>query len=181
MVYKLKLNARQYAFALEYGNNGGNGTQSAITVGYSPKTAHVQASRLLNNVNVQKVIAMVQKDAMDKAGISAERIVREFGKVAFTNLPGIVNAQGQVLSLEDFDNLSPEQQAAISEVSQSKDGSLRIKLHPKLSALESLAKIRGMFTEKIEHSGKVEGQVPSITFEFVKTGSDEGSEGEDNG
>ena len=59
----------------------------------------MQASRLLNNVNVQKVIAMVQKDAMDKAGISAERIVREFGKVAFTNLPGIVNAQGQVLSL----------------------------------------------------------------------------------
>lgn len=39
-----------------------NATQAAIRAGYSEKTASEQASRLLINVNVQKVIATLAKE-----------------------------------------------------------------------------------------------------------------------
>jgi hypothetical protein len=59
-----------------------NGTQVAIRVGYSPKTAAQQASRLLRNVKVRQAIAVGQKELADKRRWDMERLVQE----AETNL-----------------------------------------------------------------------------------------------
>ena len=51
-------------------------------------------------------------------------------------------------------DLSPEQTAAISEMSHNQKGAVRIKLHDKKAALDSLAKHLGLFTDKLEVTGK---------------------------
>lgn len=43
----------------------------------------------------------------------------------------------------------------ISEVSMSKDGTLKFKLHDKMAALDKLGRHLSMFTDKVEHTGQV--------------------------
>lgn len=64
-----KTNPRYKAFVKEY-TKSGNITQSAIKAGYSPKTAHVQGSRLLKKDIIQDEI----KSVLDKAGLTDEYI-----------------------------------------------------------------------------------------------------------
>ena len=54
----------------------------------------------------------------------------------------------------DSATLSDDAAAAVAEVSQSANGSLRIKLHDKPAALEKLGRTFGMFKDRIEHIGK---------------------------
>lgn len=49
-------------FINEYIKNGGNATQAAIAAGYSPKTAHSQASRLLKSVEVQQYLNKTEQN-----------------------------------------------------------------------------------------------------------------------
>jgi len=55
----------------------------------------------------------------------------------------------------DSATLSDDAAAAVAEVSQFANGSLRIKLHDKPAALEKLGRTFGMFKDRIEHIGKV--------------------------
>lgn len=57
---KAKLNPMQVTFCQEWIRTS-NGAQSAITAGYSPRSARVQAARLLARDNVRNYIAAVQE------------------------------------------------------------------------------------------------------------------------
>ena len=57
---KKHLNKRQIDFVQEYMKTN-NVRQSAIKAGYSPKTAHVQGSRLLSNVKVSAYINAINE------------------------------------------------------------------------------------------------------------------------
>ena len=57
---KKYLNKRQIDFVQEYMKTN-NVRQSAIKAGYSPKTAHVQGSRLLSNVKVSAYINAINE------------------------------------------------------------------------------------------------------------------------
>lgn len=56
------------------------------------------------------------------------------------------------------DELDEDTAAAISEVSQTKDG-IKIKFHDKKGALDSLTRMMGGFVEKVEHSGPGGGPI----------------------
>lgn len=49
-------------FVTEYLKNGNNGTQAAISAGYSEKTAYSQASRLLKSVEVQQYLNKTEQN-----------------------------------------------------------------------------------------------------------------------
>ena len=57
---KKHLNQKQIRFVQEYMKTN-NITHSAIDAGYSPKTAHVQGSRLLSNVKVSAYINAINE------------------------------------------------------------------------------------------------------------------------
>ena len=57
---KKHLNQKQIRFVQEYMKTN-NITHSAIDAGYSPKTAHVQGSRLLSNVKVSAYINAIKE------------------------------------------------------------------------------------------------------------------------
>lgn len=55
----------------------GNGTQAAIRAGYSKRTATVQASRLLANAKVQKIVRERRQELAEREGVTREWLVAE--------------------------------------------------------------------------------------------------------
>ena len=70
------LNGRQELFAQEYAATG-KGTQSAISAGYSAKTAYATASRLLRNVKVGARVKELQSKAAVRAEVTMESVTRQ--------------------------------------------------------------------------------------------------------
>lgn len=68
------MNHRQTRFAKEYAGDP-NGSQAAINAGYSPKTAAAQASRLLKNVNIQKLIRQAETKTADKIELTHQYVL----------------------------------------------------------------------------------------------------------
>lgn len=75
------LSDKQLKFAMEYLIDS-NGKQAAIRAGYSPKTAEVQASRLLSNAKVKAAVAEGQKYLQEKTETEAEWIRRRLKEEA---------------------------------------------------------------------------------------------------
>lgn len=73
---KKYLNPRYIVFVQEYLKTN-NMTQSAITAGYSPKTAYSQASRLLKNNRVQDYILAI-RERLDSDKIADIQEVMEY-------------------------------------------------------------------------------------------------------
>jgi phage terminase small subunit len=71
-----KLTARQLKFTREYAVDG-NGTQAAIRAGYAPKSADVEASRLLVNAKVGKAVSRFQERHRKRAEVTIESLAAE--------------------------------------------------------------------------------------------------------
>ncbi len=71
-----KLSARHQRFVEEFIQHGCAAT-AAAAAGYSPRTAKTTGYRLLRRPEVQEAIAVAQATASQRAGDSAERVVRD--------------------------------------------------------------------------------------------------------
>lgn len=82
--------ARYRVFADEYIARNYNGQQAAIAAGYSPKTAHVQANRLLKNAYV-KAFIQEKLDAVSEATqITAEAVLQRWWELANADVNDLV-------------------------------------------------------------------------------------------
>lgn len=81
----MKITKKQQTFVDEYLIDL-NGTQAAIRAGYSKRTASEQASRLLANVKVQAVIQEKMKEREKRTGITADRVLKQLEKIAFSDM-----------------------------------------------------------------------------------------------
>jgi hypothetical protein len=54
-----------------------NGTQAAIRCGYSPKTAKVQASRLLTNAAIQKALEAGKAKLVERTAVTKDWVIKE--------------------------------------------------------------------------------------------------------
>ncbi|MDT2024554.1 terminase small subunit [Methylocella sp. CPCC 101449] len=136
------------------------------------------ASRLLSDVKVKLRIAELLEVAAQAAGATAERIAAELSKIAFSDIRKAVqwgkspvdqtsdNADPNGLriypvELVPSETIDENTAAAVSEVSLTQTG-IKIKMHDKMAALNSLAKYRGMFIEKHELTGKDGGPIEAV-------------------
>ena len=71
-----KLNARHQRFVQEFIQDG-NAAAAALRAGYSPRSARNAGHRLLRNPDVQEAVAQAQATVSQRAGDSAERVVRD--------------------------------------------------------------------------------------------------------
>lgn len=154
------LNAKNEAFAvgIASGLSQADAYRQAFpqSVRWKDKTVHEKASRLAAD---GKVKARIQ-DLLDKAAnandVTIERIVAEVVKVAFANQRDLMNWGPNGVKLKASDELTDEQAAAVSEVSESisaTGGSLKLKTHDKLGALRFLAELKGYLVKKQEITG----------------------------
>lgn len=138
-------------------------TQAAIRAGYSAKTAYSKGHALLKLPAVKEAIAEAQAERRRQLGITEDRVLREYAKIAFADARDYMSwGKGGVILL-DSSELTPEQAAAVAEVAEHplKDGgvAVRLKLHDKKGALDALSKHMGLFVERVEHTGKNGGPI----------------------
>jgi phage terminase small subunit len=148
-----------------------NGKRAALAAGYKEAGAAVEASRLLNNPNVAAELERRRKLLSIKTGITPERVLAELGKLGFSDIRQVVEWQTREVfdgpepiahseasvAIKPSEQISDDAAAAISEVSQTKDGCLKVKMHDKLGALVKIGQHLGMFrTVQAEEPGKKE-------------------------
>ncbi len=127
----------------------------------SEATARTNASRLLSNANIQAYIEEIQKDLFKLAGVSVLRNITELKNIAYSSLR---NYQSNWMTLEEWEDVSDSDKAAISEITHTttefngvKKSIVKFKLHPKQPALDSLNKMAGAAgVEKHDHTTKGE-------------------------
>ena len=150
-----------------------NARQAAIRAGYSEHTATEQASRLLTIVKVQEAVAAGRKKLAEKAGVTQERVLKEYARIAFLDIRKIFDEEGNLLPIHEIDD---ETVAAISGLEVEKRISAiagpdvqshthKIKLADKKGALDSLARHLGMFVDKSEVTGPNGGPIITQTKE----------------
>lgn len=173
MTPKRELFVREYLIDL-------NATQAAIRAGYSEATAYSQGQRLLKDVEVAAAIQKAMDSRAERTQISADAVLAELAKIGFSDIRKAVRwysqrnvafvdseVEGEVedgslrvavanqVELISCDEIDDETAAAISEISMTDRGGLKVKLHDKRAALVDLGKHLKLFTEKVEHSGGV--------------------------
>ncbi len=156
MPKKKKFTPRQEKFIEEYIMLD-NATQAAKNAGYSEKTAYSQGQRLLKKVEIADEIAR-RRAELRKTSITPERIVREYLQLLNANMKDYAAWGPGGVQVRPSDTLTEEQTAAISEIAETQSG-VKVKLHDKKGILDSLARIAGMFVEKVEHTGKLEYEI----------------------
>ena len=155
---KSGLTAKQERFCREYIIDY-NGQKAGERAGYSKATARIVCCDLLSKPKIRKRVKELQEEVADRLNISVDRVLCEYAKLAFTDLPGIVHWEKGLMKIEDFQNLSPDQKACIKKfkvktVNKILDGEsipvdvVEIELHDKRGALDMIGKHLGMFVEK---------------------------------
>ena len=77
----MKLTPKQKAFVREYKKNGGNGTQAAISAGYSEESARAISCENLTKPYIQEAIAQEEKKMQEKYEYTIDDMVRELDDV----------------------------------------------------------------------------------------------------
>ena len=126
-----------------------NAKQAAIRAGYSPKTAEVQASRLLSLVKVQTEIAKAMEDREKRTGITQDRVLAELSAIAFAKATDYVEVDDDgSVKIKPTAELTDEQKKAIASIKEGANG-IEIKLTDKAKALEMLSRHLGLFNDKL--------------------------------
>lgn len=173
-----KLTPRQQFFVREYLKDL-NATQAAIRAGYSKKTANPAAARLLAKVSIAAEIQKCMDRRAERLEISADKVLQEIAKLAFSNMGSYIQVQKDGSFFIDFSKLDESQKAAIQEatVEEFTDGQgddarpvrrMKFKLADKGANLERLGKHLKLFVEKHEHNF-----VPAVNIDFRQAGDEE--------
>ncbi|GHT01154.1 hypothetical protein AGMMS50276_28610 [Synergistales bacterium] len=194
------LSAMQEAFCAAYvADPKRNGTRAALAAGYSKKSARILSSQVLTNINVQKRIKELEREALSEAGFTPESIrafaIRQLVAIAATDMADIA----EVVYEDDA-----RRAAAVAQRANNKDGQLpldfggalvyikptsewtaeertyvkkigmgkegiQIEPQDKLAALRLLADIAGITKQSVEVSG-AGGQPVAMNLIFQHIG-----------
>lgn len=163
MADKKELEPKQEAFCQEYIKDF-NASQAAIRAGYSEKASRSVASRMLTKANISDRINELIQKRKAKVELTADLILAEILKLAQVDLGKAYDSNGNLLPIHEI----PEDvRKAMSGVKvfeefegvgrdRIKIGEVReVKFWDKTKALELLGKHLKLFTDRIEHSGKL--------------------------
>ena len=158
-----KLNDRQEAFVDRYVVDG-NATRAVIEAGFSSKYAAQTGYKLLRDPRIQRRIEEKRQKLRSNSEVTPERLVEQYSRLAFTNPTDLMTNDGDGnYRFKRPDELTDDEKTLIQDVSiqtkttKSGDGkqevvqSFTYKLATRKEALDSLARINGMFRDKVEH------------------------------
>lgn len=149
-----------------------NATQAAIRAGYSVKTAEWIGPQLLTKTHVAKAVTARMADREKRTEITQDSVLKELAKIGFANMADYMRVDHRGDPALDFSNLTRDQAAPLVEVTVEDflDGRgddardvrrVKFKLADKKGALVDIGKHLGMFTNKLELTGKDGGPVES--------------------
>ncbi len=141
---------KEKRFAEEYIKDF-NATRAGREAGYGVNSKDSVVTVLMvavkNKPAVKQYIAELQSELEEMAGISRYRVLQEYAKIAFSSFGDFFRGW---MDMKSFDELTEMQKAAIAEVQEVTkyvDGEpvvgVRIKLHDKIRALDSISRMLG--------------------------------------
>jgi phage terminase small subunit len=148
-----KLTPKQRRFVEEYLIDL-NATQAAVRAGYSEKTAYTIGQKLTKKdeaINAAIDAALAERSA--RTGVTADRILKELARIAFSDPRAVFSWGPGGVSLRDSGELTDDEAAIVAEVSETRSengGSVKARLCDKVKALELLGRHLGMFTDKLQ-------------------------------
>lgn len=147
-----KLTDKQKRFIDEYLLDG-NATAAALRAGYKTINPNNTGCEVMGYPHVKAELARRQAKLSQKLEITAERVLAEYAKIAFSNMADFITPVGKVRNI-DLSKLTRDQAAAIQEISVDrpagggvKAGKIKIKLVDKKGALDSLGRHLGLFAK----------------------------------
>lgn len=159
----MAISPRQQRFIEEYLVDL-NGTQAAIRAGYAPAAAEVQASRLLRNVKIQVEVDRLKLARSQRVEVTSDTVLGELLKLATCDIGAAFNADGSLKPIHEIPEATRRAISAV-EVDELFEGhgkereqvgyTRKIKFWAKPECLIALGKHLKLFTERIEHTGKV--------------------------
>lgn len=159
------MSLKEDRFCIEYVKCG-VGAKAAVIAGYSQKTARTIASKLLTKVDVQQRIKYLKENVAETIGVNPAMVANELRKIAFSS---VSDTRTSWMTLKDFKKLSEDARAAIAEVQyvtetvgRKKVSMVKVKLHSKLSAIDSLNKMLGYNAPE-----KTEVSIPKVLSDDV--------------
>jgi phage terminase small subunit len=151
---------KRHLEAVEYFMQGASKKEALIKAGYSPTTADKAAFRIFGREDVQRELEKRQQRMEQRSEKIIDRIQDELAKIAFFNIGTITRVTEDGELVVDFDEANMDDLAAIGECTvetyvegrgASAETVKRVKVKPydKKAALDSLARIHGMFNDKL--------------------------------
>lgn len=119
--------------------------EAARAVGVSKATAN----KWLRTQPFRELLYKEIKRREERVEITADQVLREYGRLAFSDVTEVVSIERGVVKIKDTDEIPKDTRLAIGEISESRDG-IKVKMIDKKGALDSLAKCLGMFTDTIK-------------------------------
>lgn len=150
------LNPKQLRFVDEYLVDL-NGTRAAIRAGYSPKTAEVQASRLLSHVKVSEAITERKVARSERTTINADWVLARLAEEAVADMADLYNEDGKLKAVHDWPLIW--RQGLVSGVETVREGVGddtsfvdKVKISDRIKRLELIGKHVGVqaFKERLE-------------------------------
>jgi phage terminase small subunit len=129
-----------------------NATAAAIRAGYSKRTAKQKAWKLRETPEIKAAIATAIEARSERTEITADQVLEELAKIGFANSGDFFEWGPDGIRVKPQADLTPEQQAAVAEVSETKTkegGTVKVKLHDKVAALDKIGRHLGMFTDNL--------------------------------
>ena len=167
---KKKLTPKQQRFCDEYLIDL-NATQAAIRAGYK----HPDNGRqLLTKTHVLAAIEKEQARRSKRTGITQDKALKEFGRIAFLDPRKFFDDNGDLIPIH---RLPGDVAAAITRMdvttsynkdNDSVDTLKKIKFADKKGALDSIAKHLGMFIDRAENTLNVKS-MPKVSVTFIKS------------
>jgi len=126
----------------------------------SPASIHSEAWRMLAKPKIRAAVAQLQASHRKRHDVTVDRILLELARIGYSDIRNVVT-WGPAVAVRDPDDpnaftiangvalrspedLSPDVAASIAEISQTKEGTLKIKLHDKGKALTDMQRYLGM-------------------------------------
>lgn len=132
-----------------------NGTKAAIAAGYSERSARSQASQLLAQEDIEAYIEAQRSLAMTKTGITVQKVLTEYARIAFFDIKEVYAVDGEMLNIHQMDE---DTRRAIGSIKSSEEwgkdedgkfvitGTIKeVKPNDKIRALDSISKHLGLF------------------------------------
>jgi phage terminase small subunit len=137
----------------EYYAAGYSGVKAAITAGYGRSGARARASELLRNVTVQAYLSELRNGTKEALGLESKNIARGFMDIAYTGIDDVCTWDGKNFKLLPMEEWPIEAKTGVKKAKvntrKDQDGSTvttyEIELESKISALDSLAKMLGLY------------------------------------
>ncbi|UZP67367.1 terminase small subunit [Desulfovibrio mangrovi] len=147
-----RLTPQQKRFAEEYLIDL-DADAAARRAGYSEAGCRRAAVRNMRHAGVREAIREAREQRIERVQVTQDMVLRELAAIGFTTMADVCRWSGDSLELLDSGSLSTEQAAAIAEITEtttSRGGTVRVKLHSKLKALEMLARHVGLYEERTD-------------------------------